>query len=148
MTRDRLPNGPTLQRAYGVLDKYQISRTFFIKTDQNNCETKPPALEAYDPTTQKPVENITTEAIAVKSICDPNRFNVKSVESLDADASDHHDNTSGDITTIENVNEVTIIPNLMIHDKEQISNQTITQKPMPALPTLVEKIKQSMKRSF
>lgn len=50
MTRDRLPPGPVMQRAYGVLDKYQISRTFFIKTDQNNCEAIAPAQEAYDPT--------------------------------------------------------------------------------------------------
>lgn len=50
MTRDRLPPGPVMQRAYGVLDKYQISRTFFIKTDQSNCEAIAPAQEAYDPT--------------------------------------------------------------------------------------------------
>lgn len=40
MTRERSPSGPVLQRAYGVLDKYKISRTFFVKTDQDNCETK------------------------------------------------------------------------------------------------------------
>lgn len=50
MARERLPAGPVLQRAYGVLDKYSISRSFFIKTDQKNCEILPPAQEAYDPT--------------------------------------------------------------------------------------------------
>lgn len=60
MTRERLPAGPVLQRAYGVLDKYQISRTFFIKTDQNNCDAKPEAQEAYDPTeTSVPVKPVT-----------------------------------------------------------------------------------------
>lgn len=50
MTRDRLPVGPVMQRAYGVLDKYQLSRNFFIKTDQKNCDILPIAQEAYDPT--------------------------------------------------------------------------------------------------
>lgn len=43
MTRERLPSGTTLQRAYGVLDKFKISRTFFVKTDQEGC-----ALAASD----------------------------------------------------------------------------------------------------
>ncbi|XP_017770322.1 PREDICTED: uncharacterized protein LOC108558043 [Nicrophorus vespilloides] len=37
MTRDRLPTGEVLQKAYGILDKFKISRTFFIKTDQEGC---------------------------------------------------------------------------------------------------------------
>lgn len=37
MTRERLPSGTTMQRAYGVLDKFKISRTFFVKTDQEGC---------------------------------------------------------------------------------------------------------------
>lgn len=61
MMRERRPPGPVLQRAYGVLDKYQISRTFFLKTDQNNCETVPPAQEAYDPTTEIPQDEIDDE---------------------------------------------------------------------------------------
>lgn len=54
MTRERIPPGTTLQRAYGVLDKYQMSRTFFIKTDQKGCDPEPPAFEAYDPTVPTP----------------------------------------------------------------------------------------------
>lgn len=37
MTRDRIPDSTTLQKAYGVLDRYKISRTFFVKTDQEGC---------------------------------------------------------------------------------------------------------------
>ncbi|XP_012286567.1 apolipoprotein D isoform X4 [Orussus abietinus] len=37
MTRQRLPSGEVLQKAYGVLDKYKISKTFFVKTDQEDC---------------------------------------------------------------------------------------------------------------
>lgn len=37
MTRERLPSGTTMQRAYGILDKFKISRTFFVKTDQEGC---------------------------------------------------------------------------------------------------------------
>lgn len=46
MARERSPSGPILQRAYGVLDKYQISRTFFVKTDQINCVTEAEPEEA------------------------------------------------------------------------------------------------------
>ncbi|CAD7080281.1 unnamed protein product [Hermetia illucens] len=54
MTRERFPTGPTLQKAYGVLDKFRITRSFFIKTDQSDCEILPPPVEAYDPTSPKP----------------------------------------------------------------------------------------------
>ncbi|KAI4470524.1 apolipoprotein d [Holotrichia oblita] len=37
LTRERLPAQPILQRAYGVLDKFRINRTFFVKTDQEGC---------------------------------------------------------------------------------------------------------------
>ncbi|KAG8037738.1 hypothetical protein G9C98_005949 [Cotesia typhae] len=37
MTRARIPPGDVLQQAYGVLDKYKISKTFFVKTDQEDC---------------------------------------------------------------------------------------------------------------
>ncbi|KAL0126140.1 hypothetical protein PUN28_004930 [Cardiocondyla obscurior] len=37
MTRERIPSGKILQKAYGVLDKYKISKTFFVKTDQADC---------------------------------------------------------------------------------------------------------------
>lgn len=46
MTRERIPPGPVLQAAYGVLDNYKISRSFFIKTDQENCEKRPKPSEA------------------------------------------------------------------------------------------------------
>lgn len=50
MTRKRLESGPGMQRAYGVLDKFKVSRTFFIKTEQSACETVPEQEEAIDPT--------------------------------------------------------------------------------------------------
>uniref|UniRef100_A0A182Q6U5 Lipocalin/cytosolic fatty-acid binding domain-containing protein n=1 Tax=Anopheles farauti TaxID=69004 RepID=A0A182Q6U5_9DIPT len=50
MARERLPGGPVLQRAYGVLDKYKISRTFFLRTNQEDCITLPPPEPAIDPT--------------------------------------------------------------------------------------------------
>ncbi|XP_026684260.1 uncharacterized protein LOC103515899, partial [Diaphorina citri] len=37
LTREKLPSGTALQKAYGVLDKYKLSRYFFSKTDQNDC---------------------------------------------------------------------------------------------------------------
>jgi apolipoprotein D and lipocalin family protein len=50
LTRERVPPGPVLQSAYGVLDKFKISRTFFVQTDQTDCVTLPPPIEAIDPT--------------------------------------------------------------------------------------------------
>ncbi|KAF7269548.1 hypothetical protein GWI33_017439 [Rhynchophorus ferrugineus] len=37
MTRERIPDATTLQKAYGVLDQFKINRTFFVKTDQEGC---------------------------------------------------------------------------------------------------------------
>lgn len=48
LARERIPEGPVVQAAYGVLDKYKISRLFFVKTDQTNCETEPEAQEAEE----------------------------------------------------------------------------------------------------
>lgn len=49
MAREREPPGTILQTIYGVLDKFKISRTFFVETDQKNCETTAPPQEAIDP---------------------------------------------------------------------------------------------------
>ncbi|XP_055303086.1 uncharacterized protein LOC129568806 [Sitodiplosis mosellana] len=48
LTRERVPDGPVLQAAYGVLNKFNIARTFFVKTDQTNCETEGDVEEAID----------------------------------------------------------------------------------------------------
>lgn len=46
MTRERLAPGTVLQMAYGVLDKYKVSRTFFVKTDQADCAIAEAAADA------------------------------------------------------------------------------------------------------
>lgn len=53
MSRDRVPKGEVLQAAYGVLDKFKMNRSFFVKTDQENCEVLAPPEEAEDPLTAK-----------------------------------------------------------------------------------------------
>lgn len=50
MGRERRPGGNVLQKIYGVLDKFRINRTFFVETEQKDCETLPPPVEAIDPT--------------------------------------------------------------------------------------------------
>lgn len=42
LSRQRIPQGEVLQAAYGVLDKYKLNRTFFVKTQQVDCETEAP----------------------------------------------------------------------------------------------------------
>ncbi|XP_076381009.1 apolipoprotein D-like [Megalopta genalis] len=68
MTRDRIPPGPIVQKAYSVLDKYKISRIFFVKTNQDDCvylattTTKPDeAPEAEQP--QKDTENVRSAVV-------------------------------------------------------------------------------------
>lgn len=60
-TRERSAPGVVLQSAYGVLDRYRISRTFFVKTDQKDCDTLPPPTEAEQTRTDNAEENIVKE---------------------------------------------------------------------------------------
>ncbi|XP_058817904.1 apolipoprotein D-like [Topomyia yanbarensis] len=46
MTRDRVPQANVMFRAYEVLNKYGISRTFFVKTNQVDCIIVPDPLDA------------------------------------------------------------------------------------------------------
>lgn len=64
MTRKRMESGPGMQRAYGVLDKFKVSRTFFIKTDQTSCETLADQEEAIDPTPSSPLSTYGPPAAA------------------------------------------------------------------------------------
>ncbi|CAH0695000.1 unnamed protein product [Spodoptera exigua] len=41
LTRDRLPSLAVMQNAYAVLDRFKISRTFFLKTNQADCTILP-----------------------------------------------------------------------------------------------------------
>ncbi|KAG5347312.1 APOD protein, partial [Acromyrmex charruanus] len=55
MTRERVPSGKVLQKAYGVLDKYKISKTFFVKTDQAECAYLDSTTEeSEEPEQEKP----------------------------------------------------------------------------------------------
>ncbi|XP_053662479.1 lopap-like [Anopheles marshallii] len=66
MARERLPGGPILQRAYGVLDKYKISRTFFLRTIQEDCVTLPPPEPAIDPT-EPTTQDARNEGVVVRN---------------------------------------------------------------------------------
>ncbi|KAJ8736579.1 hypothetical protein PYW08_007235 [Mythimna loreyi] len=49
LTRERLPSLAVMQNAYAVLDRYKISRTFFLKTNQADCTVLPePAAAMMD----------------------------------------------------------------------------------------------------
>lgn len=76
MTRNRFPHDLVMQRAYDVLDKYQISRKFFIKTDQSNCESIATTQKAY------PIEPSASTAIRPEKKNRPNAPN-KIVEKSD-----------------------------------------------------------------
>lgn len=56
-----------MSQAYGVLDKYKISKTFFVKTDQADCAYLDSRIPD-EPITKKPVrQNSQTAASNVKS---------------------------------------------------------------------------------
>jgi hypothetical protein len=61
MSRQRVPRGEVLQAAYGVLDKYKMNRSFFVKSDQEDCEILPPIQEAIDPTESSATKNKDSE---------------------------------------------------------------------------------------
>ncbi|XP_020283414.1 apolipoprotein D-like [Pseudomyrmex gracilis] len=65
MTRQRIPPGEVLQKAYGVLDKYQIPKTFFVRTDQTECSF----LEA-PPSNQSAENHNTRSAVTLKDDAD------------------------------------------------------------------------------
>ncbi|KAL2722666.1 apolipoprotein D-like [Vespula squamosa] len=50
MTRERIAPGSILQKAYGVLDKYKISKAFFVKTNQEDCAYLAPSTATEDNT--------------------------------------------------------------------------------------------------
>lgn len=67
MSRDRVPRGEVLQAAYGVLDKHKMNRSFFVKTEQTNCETLPPPLEAIDQGVKSAESNLDSDNEALNS---------------------------------------------------------------------------------
>ncbi|XP_046382925.1 apolipoprotein D-like [Ischnura elegans] len=64
MTRKRDPTEAVLQRAYGVLDKIGLSRNFFVRSDQSECEDpvqELPEVAAAGPA-KKPLDTFTASA--------------------------------------------------------------------------------------
>lgn len=66
MARERIPPGNILQGAYGVLDKYKLSRNFFVKTEQTTCVTLPAPIEAIDPTVPTETKNTLNETLPIE----------------------------------------------------------------------------------
>lgn len=66
MARERVPPGNILQGAYGVLDKYKLSRNFFVKTEQTTCVTLPAPVEAIDPTVSTETKNTLNGTVPIE----------------------------------------------------------------------------------
>lgn len=66
MARERVPPGNILQGAYGVLDKFKLSRNFFVKTEQTTCVTLPPPVEAIDPAVSTETKNTLNGTIPIE----------------------------------------------------------------------------------
>ncbi|CAH2233437.1 apolipoprotein D-like [Pararge aegeria] len=65
LTRDRLAPPLVMQYAYSVLDRYHISRTFFVKTNQADCNVLP--SPAADPLSVKTEDIIDAKSAPVAS---------------------------------------------------------------------------------
>ncbi|KAG6456754.1 apolipoprotein D [Manduca sexta] len=63
MTRERIANFDTMQKAYAVLDMFKISRTFFVKTSQADCTIlpKPAAAPGVKSAVEQDEEELTSE---------------------------------------------------------------------------------------
>lgn len=66
MSRERIPRGEVLQAAYGVLDKFKLNRTFFVKTQQTECETEAPPVPVADESAVNATKNVAV--VAVKEV--------------------------------------------------------------------------------
>lgn len=62
MTRERLPPNPIMQKAYGALDRYKISRTFFQRTEQEGCLIAASELNAAQGWVSEPNQSVETGA--------------------------------------------------------------------------------------
>ncbi|CAH0747828.1 unnamed protein product [Bemisia tabaci] len=69
LTRQKLPSGTTLQKAYGVLDKFKLSRSFFFKTDQESCNLA--ETIKTDQAAKDGADNVVPEVIAAASEVEP-----------------------------------------------------------------------------
>lgn len=74
-TRKRNPTATTMNKVYETLDRFQISRTFFLKTDQKDCalggafeESAATTSSTEKPTTEQDVEENTAEVKEVNFI--------------------------------------------------------------------------------
>ncbi|KOB74934.1 32 kDa apolipoprotein [Operophtera brumata] len=67
LSRDRLPSLSIMQGAYNVLDKFKISRTFFVKTNQADCTILPdPAASPVERAGDDDVEESKSEIVVEK----------------------------------------------------------------------------------
>lgn len=73
-----------MSQAYGVLDKYKISKTFFVKTDQADCaHLEVDTRITEKPVTQKPQNSQTSES-NVKSVIAQNDADIQEREETEA----------------------------------------------------------------
>ncbi|XP_032529061.2 apolipoprotein D-like [Danaus plexippus] len=66
LTRERIPPLMVLQSAYSALERFRISRTFFVKTDQADCNVLPDI--AADPSLLKSTIEVSIDAKNVHPI--------------------------------------------------------------------------------
>ncbi|XP_026672596.1 uncharacterized protein LOC108628862 [Ceratina calcarata] len=121
MTRDRLAPGTVIQKAYGVLDKYKISKTFFVKTNQEDCAL----LEIR----AKPA------AAAAAAAAEPEKETAEVQEN-----SENHVRTAAAPDAPE-----VIVEMQNAKDEEKKSSQSAKKKPINTVPERIMEIADAMK---
>lgn len=123
MTRERLAPGTVVQKAYAVLDKYKISRTFFVKTDQDDC--------AYlEVTTGKPEAATPSAESAPETNTEKNTGNLRTAAAPDAPQviiemkKTKDEETINSVPTAENVKKVSIntVPERIMEVADAVKN--------------------------
>lgn len=106
MARERVPPGNILQGAYGVLDKFKLSRNFFVKTEQTTCVTLPPPVEAIDPTVPTETKNSINGTLPIE------QNYVEAIETVTQNVADKTSVTDNETTTtLPNIDVQTLLTN-------------------------------------
>ncbi|KAL0851484.1 hypothetical protein ABMA28_007280 [Loxostege sticticalis] len=65
LTRERLPPLMTMQKAYAVLDRFKISRAFFVKTNQADCTILPDPIADPNYEEEKKLDRVQEKSAGV-----------------------------------------------------------------------------------
>ncbi|XP_043464635.1 apolipoprotein D-like [Leptopilina heterotoma] len=91
MTREPFASGEILQKAYAILDKYKISKSFFVKTRQDDCNYI--ANPAVKPIQQEQPSKDDVQDTEKEPVNDSSSANTRNIEKVETDTTKHEDSS-------------------------------------------------------